>query len=89
MDIEARAKETVIKANWDDYNNHNHHWNVDEMLELQAIQTAKILCPIAEQVGARKVVEWLLGEGGFPWSMDEYPERIGRWRAFLKEMGIL
>ena len=35
-----------------------------------------------------RVVKWLLSEGGFPWSMDEYPKRIGIWQAQLKEWGL-
>ncbi len=38
--------------------------------------------------GIREVVEWLLSEGGFPWEMDEYPNRIKPWQAKLKEWGI-
>lgn len=36
-------------------------------------------------VGRREVVDWLLSEGGFPWSMEEYPERIKKWQAKLAE----
>jgi len=49
---------------------------------------AKAQAEISFKAGIKEVVDWLLSEGGFPWSMDEYPKRIKRWQAKLKEWGI-
>ena len=66
------------------------------MEQSNEMKTAKVLpgCLVRKQAeisfkaGIKEVVEWLLSEGGFPWDMDEYPERIKLWQAKLKEWGL-
>ena len=64
------------------------HCNIGIEVEDTDRAIAKAQAEISFKAGIQEVVDWLLSEGGFPWSMDEYPERIKLWQAKLKEWGL-